>query len=279
MEELVQSHKGSALNFTDVVDVEKASVTVELPSASLTVSHSRSAEDREAQREVTEMLLRSAQKVTPPKKTTTSYSPLRSPAPLEMVRVEPGRAMPILADSQATDALDNNLNNGDDDNKQNDDEDGDEVTSQVSLPIGFDVSEYMQNVEPSTTATVVDKEVLVVDKEVLVVDKEVLVVDKEVLEEETMNEDNEPENVADAFARMMGKVISDTLRDIQSASAAFMSEPLTEILVHEETKPEPTTPRRSSRRKSVGADVAPVTPVTPSRRSKRLASKNDDAAD
>ncbi len=261
----MQSHKGSALNFTDVVDVEKASVTVELPSASLTVSHSRSAEDREAQREVTEMLLRSAQKVTPPKKTTTSYSPLRSPAPLEMVRVEPGRAMPILADSQATDALDNNLNNGDDDNKQNDDEDGDEVTSQVSLPIGFDVSEYMQNVEPSTTATVVDKEVLVVDKEVL--------------EEETMNEDNEPENVADAFARMMGKVISDTLRDIQSASAAFMSEPLTEILVHEETKPEPTTPRRSSRRKSVGADVAPVTPVTPSRRSKRLASKNDDAAD
>ena len=259
----MQSHKGSALNFTDVVDVEKASVTVELPSASLTVSHSRSAEDREAQREVTEMLLRSAQKVTPPKKTTTSYSPLRSPAPLEMVRVEPGRAMPILADSQATDALDDKLNNGDDDNTQNDDEDGDEVTSQVSLPIGFDVSEYMQNVEPSTTATVVDKEV----------------VDKEVLEEEPMNEDDEPENVADAFARMMGKVISDTLRDIQTASAAFMSEPLTEILVQEETKPEPTTPRRSSRRKSAGANAAPVTPVTPSRRSKRLASKNNDAAD
>jgi hypothetical protein len=249
MEELVQSHKGSALNFTDVVDVEKASVTVELPSASLTVSHSRSAEDREAQREVTEMLLRSAQKVTPPKKTTMSYSPLRSPAPLEMVRVEPGRAMPILADSQATDALDDNLNNGDDDNKQNDDEDGDEVTSQVSLPIGFDVSEYMQNVEPSTIETVVDKEVL---------------------EEETRKEDDEPENIADAFARMMGKVISDTLRDIaQSASAAFMSEPLTEILVQEETKPEPTTPRRSSRRKSTGTNAASVTPVTPSRRSKR----------
>ena len=157
--------------------------------------------------------------------------------------------MPILADSQATDALDDNLNNGDDDNKQNDDEDGDEVTSQVSFPIGFDVSEYMQNVEPSTTETVVDKEVL---------------------EEETRKEDDEPENIADAFARMMGKVISDTLRDIaQSASAAFMSEPLTEILVQEETKPEPTTPRRSSRRKSVGANAAPVTPVTPSRRPKR----------
>ena len=244
----MQSHKGSTLNFTDVVDVEKASVTVELPSASLTVSHSRSAEDREAQREVTEMLLRSAQKVTPPKKTTMLYSPLRSPAPLEMVRVEPGRAMPILADSQATDALDDNLNNGDDDNKQNDD-DGDEVTSQVSLPIGFDVSEYMQNFEPSTTETVVDKEVL---------------------EAKPRKEDDEPENIADAFARMSGKVISDTLRDIaQSASAAFMSEPLTEILVQEETKPEPTTPRRSSRRKSVGANTAPVTPVTPSRRSKR----------
>ena len=75
----------------------------------------------------------------------------------------------------------------------------------------------MQNFEPSTTDTVVDKEVL---------------------EAKPRKEDDEPENIADAFARMMGKVISDTLRDIaQSASAAFMSEPLTEILVQEETKP------------------------------------------
>ena len=246
MEELVQSHKGSALNFSDVADVvEKVPVAVDVPCASPTASHARSAEDREAQREATEMLLRSSKKTPTP---SFLHSPLRSPAPLEMVRVEPGRAMPILADSQVTD---NNSNKGGDDDINMNDDGDDEVTSQVSLPIGFDASEFMQQVEPTTSAA---------------------------NEEAEENEENEePENVADAFARMMGKVISDTIRDIQSASAALMSEPMTEILVPE-AKPEPTTPRRSSRRKSIGANAAPVTPVTPSRRSQRLASKmNDDA--
>jgi hypothetical protein len=133
-----------------------------------------------------------------------------------------------------------------------------EVTSQPSLPPGFDASAMLNDVSREDAATLAAPVSLTDD-----------IV-----------------NHIDVFARMMGKVISDTIEEI---SASLDVVPVTEIPERRTNVTEPTTPsRRSSRRKSVVANnekstVDPTTPsrrsgrskdpVTPSRRSKRVASR------
>ena len=131
----------------------------------------------------------------------------------------------------------------------------DEVTSQISLPSGFDPSEFI-DAEPEKEAS-------------------------------KTAECKVPNAAAvDAFARMMAKVITDTREELRAATKeeAPVAKPSAE-------KPDnnavTTTPRRRSRRKSSAhvnpVDDAPATPsrrpgrskepATPTRRSRRLASK------
>ena len=129
----------------------------------------------------------------------------------------------------------------------------DEVTSQISLPSGFDPSEFI-DAEPEKEAS-------------------------------KTAECKVPNAAAvDAFARMMAKVITDTREELRAVTKeeAPVAEPSAE-------KPDnnavTTTPRRRSRRKSnvKPVDDAPATPsrrpgrskepATPTRRSRRLASK------
>ena len=250
LEELVKSH-GRGLNFSDAGAAESPVVRKSAPSP--TVSATTSSLDREAAREATEMLLRSAKKLATPKKALRS--PLRSPAPVQqMDRVVPGVPMSVLADSTVTQSavVKNNQAMADDAGCD------EEVTSQPSLPPGFDASAMLNDVSPEDAATPAAPVPLT----------------------------DEIVNHIDVFARMMGKVISDTIEEI---SASLDVVPVTEIPERRTNVKEPTTPsRRSSRRKSVVANneksAADSTtpsrrsgrskdPVTPSRRSKRVASR------
>jgi len=250
LEELVRSH-GRGLNFNDAGAAESPVVRKSAPSP--TVSATTSSLDREAAREATEMLLRSAKKLATPKKALRS--PLRSPAPVQqMDRVVPGVPMSVLADSTVTQSavVKNNQAMADDAGCD------EEVTSQPSLPPGFDASAMLNDVSPEDAATPAAPVPLT----------------------------DEIVNHIDVFARMMGKVISDTIEEI---SASLDVVPVTEIPERRTNVKEPTTPsRRSSRRKSVVANneksAADSTtpsrrsgrskdPVTPSRRSKRVASR------
>jgi hypothetical protein len=183
---------------------------------------------------------------------------MRSPKPLVMTRIEPGVAMPILADSMATDALERGA--------EVDPCADDEVTSQVSLPPGFDPSEILdENVE--------------------------------LLGGSVKNARLEPTSASsniDVFAKMMSKVIVDTICEINVLSASLVVDdtPENEMVGDAVNAPSleslhaakdmcPTTPRRSSRRKSTNPQdkstpsrsSKSTAPVTPSRRSNRLASK------
>ena len=250
LEELVRSH-GRGLNFNDAGAAESPVERKSAPSP--TVSATTSSLDREAAREATEMLLRSAKKLATPKKALRS--PLRSPAPVQqMDRVVPGVPMSVLADSTVTQSavVKNNQAMADDAGCD------EEVTSQQSLPTGFDASAMLNDVSPEDAATPAAPVPLT----------------------------DEIVNHIDVFARMMGKVISDTIEEI---SASLDVVPVTEIPERRTNVKEPTTPsRRSSRRKSVVANneksAADSTtpsrrsgrskdPVTPSRRSKRVASR------
>ena len=246
LEELVKSH-GRGLNFSDAGAAESPVVRKSAPSP--TVSATTSSLDREAAREATEMLLRSAKKLATPKKALRS--PLRSPAPVQMDRVVPGVPMSILADSTATESMLVQENQVMTDDAACDEE----VTSQPSLPPGFDASAMLNDEDAATAAAPVS------------------------LTDDIVSH-------IDVFARMMGKVISDTIEEI---SASLDVVPVTEIPERRTNVTEPTTPsRRSSRRKSVVVNneksaVGPTTPsrrsgrskdpVTPSRRSKRVASR------
>ena len=246
LEELVKSH-GRGLNFSDAGAAESPVVRKSAPSP--TVSATTSSLDREAAREATEMLLRSAKKLATPKKALRS--PLRSPAPVQMDRVVPGVPMSILADSTATESMLVQENQVMTDDAACDEE----VTSQPSLPPGFDASAMLNDEDAATAAAPVS------------------------LTDDIVSH-------IDVFARMMGKVISDTIEEI---SASLDVVPVTEISEQRTNVTEPTTPsRRSSRRKSVVVNneksaVDPTTPsrrsgrskdpVTPSRRSKRVASR------
>ena len=246
LEELVKSH-GRGLNFSDAGAAESPVVRKSAPSP--TVSATTSSLDREAAREATEMLLRSAKKLATPKKALRS--PLRSPAPVQMDRVVPGVPMSILADSTATESMLVQENQVMTDDAACDEE----VTSQPSLPPGFDASAMLNDEDAATAAAPVS------------------------LTDDIVSH-------IDVFARMMGKVISDTIEEI---SASLDVVPVTEIPERRTNVTEPTTPsRRSSRRKSVVVNneksaVDPTTPsrrsgrskdpVTPSRRSKRVASR------
>ena len=246
LEELVKSH-GRGLNFSDAGAAESPVVRKSAPSP--TVSATTSSLDREAAREATEMLLRSAKKLATPKKALRS--PLRSPAPVQMDRVVPGVPMSILADSTATESMLVQENQVMTDDAACDEE----VTSQPSLPPGFDASAMLNDEDAATAAAPVS------------------------LTDDIVSH-------IDVFARMMGKVISDTIEEI---SASLDVVPVTEIPERRTNVTEPTTPsRRSSRRKSVVVNneksaVDPKTPsrrsgrskdpVTPSRRSKRVASR------
>lgn len=274
MESLVKSHRGKGLKFSDDDDEERIASDVETvvasdgrdvvvsPAAQTTVSHTASQDDRQAQKEATEMLLRSARKTSvtnTPK--AALVSPLRSPKPLTMTRVEPGVPMAVLADSKTTDAP----TTGEETTTDCVDE---EVTSQVSLPPGFDPSEFLEcggNENEKASDVHAD----------------------------------EPSGI-DVFVRMMGKVIADTFQELQDVAQNAITEPTSaktlavEEKVDEEQEAPPTpkssvqspekpTPRRSARRKSIAKD-APSTPsrrstrskdpVTPTRRSRRLASQN-----
>ena len=251
LEELVRSH-GRGLNFSDAGAAESPVVRKSAPSP--TVSATTSSLDREAAREATEMLLRSAKKLATPKKALRS--PLRSPAPVQqMDRVVPGVPMSVLADSTATEsAVGSRITKRWRMTPRCDEE----VTSQPSLPPGFDASAMLNDVSPEDAATPAAPVPLT----------------------------DEIVNHIDVFARMMGKVISDTIEEI---SASLDVVPVTEIPERRTNVKEPTTPsRRSSRRKSVVANneksAADSTtpsrrsgrskdPVTPSRRSKRVASR------
>ena len=246
LEELVKSH-GRGLNFSDAGAAESPVVRKSAPSP--TVSATTSSLDREAAREATEMLLRSAKKLATPKKALRS--PLRSPAPVQMDRVVPGVPMSILADSTATESMLVQETQVMTDDAACDEE----VTSQPSLPPGFDASAMLNDEDAATAAAPVS------------------------LTDDIVSH-------IDVFARMMGKVISDTIEEI---SASLDVVPVTEIPERRTNVTEPTTPsRRSSRRKSVVVNneksaVDPTTPsrrsgrskdpVTPSRRSKRVASR------
>ena len=246
LEELVKSH-GRGLNFSDAGAAESPVVRKSAPSP--TVSATTSSLDREAAREATEMLLRSAKKLATPKKALRS--PLRSPAPVQMDRVVPGVPMSILADSTATESMLVQENQVMTDDAACDEE----VTSQPSLPPGFDASAMLNDEDAATAAAPVS------------------------LTDDIVSH-------IDVFARMMGKVISDTIEEI---SASLDVVPVIEIPERRTNVTEPTTPsRRSSRRKSVVVNneksaVDPTTPsrrsgrskdpVTPSRRSKRVASR------
>jgi len=254
----VKSH-GRGLNFNDDDDDAK-SPALQKSAPSPTVSATTSALDREAEREATEMLLRSAKKLTTPKKVL--QSPLRSPTPVQMDRVVPGVPMSVLADSTATQSFVVRNNQESVDNVVCDEE----VTSQPSLPPGFDAStmldEYSREDDVAAPVTFADD---IIDH-------------------------------IDVFAQMMSKVISDTIEEISASLAAkpVISDTIEEMgaslaVNQRQDVKEPTTPlRRSSRHKSIAAnngEVAsdPVTPsrkssrskdpVTPSRRSKRVASR------
>lgn len=278
MESLVKSHRGKGLKFSDEDDEERIVGDVEIvvasdgrdavvPSAAQpTASHTESQDDRQAQKEATEMLLRSAKKtsVTTPK--AALVSPLRSPKPLTMTRVEPGVPMAVLADSKTTDAP----TTGEETTTDCVDE---EVTSQVSLPPGFDPSDFLEcggnENEKASDAR------------------------------QSAAEADEPSGI-DVFVRMMGKVIADTFQELQDVAQNAITEPTSAKTLAVEEKvddaeetpptpkssvqsPEKPTPRRSARRKSIAKD-APSTPsrrsarsndpVTPTRRSRRLASQN-----
>lgn len=245
IDELVRSHRGRGLVFNDEpespVDVrlraERASPSVSATTASL--------EDREAAREATDALLRSAKKSMTP--TKALCSPRRSPRPAKELRVRAGEDVPVLADSAATASAlraDSAVNTQDD-----------EVTSQISLPSGFDPSEFI-DAEPKNISAV---------------------------EERNAPRKVRSEAAVDAFARMMAKVITDTREELR---AAKMEEPFAEPSSTERPADAvATTPRRRSRRKSSVKPVedAPETPsrragrskepATPTRRSRRLASK------
>ena len=237
IDELVRSHRGRGLVFNDAPEspvgvrsrAERASPSVSATTASL--------EDREAAREATDALLRSAKKSMTP--TKALCSPRRSPRPAKELRVRAGEDLTVLADSAATasalrvDAQD------------------DEVTSQISLPSGFDPSEFI-DAEPEKEAS-------------------------------KTAECKVPNAAAvDAFARMMAKVITDTREELR---AAVKEAPVAEPAEKPDNNAVTTTPRRRSRRKSSvkPVDDAPATPsrrsgrskepATPTRRSRRLASK------
>ena len=242
IDELVRSHRGRGLVFNDTPEspvgvrsrAERASSSVSATTASL--------EDREAAREATDALLRSAKKSMTP--TKALCSPRRSPRPAKELRVRAGEDLTVLADSAATasalrvDAQD------------------DEVTSQISLPSGFDPSEFI-DAEPEKEAS-------------------------------KTAECKVPNAAAvDAFARMMAKVITDTREELRAATKeeAPVAEPSS--AEKSDNNAVTTTPRRRSRRKSSAhvnpVDDAPATPsrrpgrskepATPTRRSRRLASK------
>ena len=269
MESLVKSHRGKGLKFSDDDEEERIAGDVGIVDASdgcdavvSPVSHTASQDDRQAQKEATEMLLRSARKTSvtnTPK--AALVSPLRSPKPLTMTRVEPGVPMAVLADSKTTDAP----TTGEETTTDCVDE---EVTSQVSLPPGFDPSEFLEcggNENEKASDVHAD----------------------------------EPSGI-DVFVRMMGKVIADTFQELQDVAQNAITEPTSAKTLAVEEKaddkeeapttskssvhsPEKPTPRRSARRKSIAKD-APSTPsrrsarskdpVTPTRRSRRLASQN-----
>ncbi|OUS48369.1 hypothetical protein BE221DRAFT_68623 [Ostreococcus tauri] len=254
VEDLVRSHRGVGLNFDDVAP---ASPTMNVAASPSTSETTAVREDREAEREATEMLIRSAKKSIAKKSAPVSRSPMRSPLPLRMERFDPSAPVVVLADSKATEST---MVQGNGERANGDGGYDDEVTSQLSLPPGFDASEFLEDVardehvvEPSET-------------------------DVEKTDEE--NSDNNIDKVMDqldVFAKMMAKVVANTLDEI---SANIASKPVT--IPSPKANRVPTSPRRSSRRRSVAGE--PVTtpslrsshsaaPTTPSRRSKRLASK------
>jgi len=243
LDELVRSHRGRGLVFNDEpespvgvrVRAERASPSVSATTASL--------EDREAAREATDALLRSAKKSMTP--TKALCSPRRSPRPAKELRVRAGEDVPVLADSAATASAlraDSAV-----------DTQEDEVTSQISLPSGFDPSEFI-DAEPKKDISAVPPDSAL------------------------------DAAAVDAFARMMAKVITDTREEL--CAAAKKEEAFAEPSSPERpADAEATTPRRRSRRKSSvkPVDDAPETPsrragrskepATPTRRSRRLASK------
>lgn len=247
LDELVRSHRGRGLVFNDEpespvgvrVRAERASPSVSATTASL--------EDREAAREATDALLRSAKKSMTP--TKALCSPRRSPRPAKELRVRAGDDVPVLADSAATASAlraDSAVDTQDD-----------EVTSQISLPSGFDPSEFI-DAEPKKNVSAV--------------------------EERSAPDAALDAAAVDAFARMMAKVITDTREELRAA--AKKEEAFAEPSSPERpADAEATTPRRRSRRKSSvkPVDDAPETPsrrtgrskepATPTRRSRRLASK------
>jgi len=270
----VKSHRGKGLKFSDDDDEDRIADDVGIvvasdgcdavvsPAAQPTVSYTASQDDRQAQKEATEMLLRSARKTSVANMPKAALvSPLRSPKPLTMTRVEPGVPMAVLADSKTTDAP----MMGEETTTDCVDE---EVTSQVSLPPGFDPSEFLEcggNENEKASDVHAD----------------------------------EPSGI-DVFVRMMGKVIADTFQELQGVAQNAITEPTSAKTLAGEEKaddkeeapttskssvqsPEKPTPRRSARRKSNAKD-APSTPsrrsarskdpVTPTRRSRRLASQN-----
>lgn len=253
VEDMVKSHRGVGLNFDAVAEPEAARAIVAdaivAPTSPGTSEATMSRDDREAEREATEMLIRSAKKSLAAK--SAPRSPLRSPRPMRMERVEPGAPVLVLADSVATESTKVAVSRGGDADGGNDEE----VTSQMSLPPGFDVSECLNDGAPCAVnaSTPVDDAT-----------------------DESEEEENPLINQMDVFARMMAKVITDTLDEI----ASLTNSTLTEITASENQTVEPTTPRRSSRRKSIApGDVStrtgrPEAPSTPSRRSSRLASKS-----
>ena len=162
--------------------------------------------------------------------------------------------MAVLADSKTTDAP----MMGEETTTDCVDE---EVTSQVSLPPGFNPSEFLQcggdeNKKASDVCKSADAD--------------------------------EPSGI-DIFVRMMGKVIADTFQELQNVAQNAIAEPDSVKTLNVEEKvsivdeqeevlppksseesPEKPTPRRSARRKSGAKDAL----STPTRRSKRLASQN-----
>jgi len=254
VEDMVKSHRGVGLNFDAAAEPEAACVSVAhaiaVPASPGTSEATMTRDDREAEREATEMLIRSAKKSLAVK--SAPRSPMRSPRPMRMERVELGAPVLVLADSVATESTKVAVSRGGDADGANDEE----VTSQMSLPPGFDISEYLNDAMPCTVNVSTPRETVTVENEA---------------EENLLNNAQ-----MDVFARMMAKVITDTLDEIASVTKST----LTEITSSANQTVEPSPPRRSSRRKSIAPSDTSArtgrseTPSTPARRSARLASKS-----
>jgi len=259
METLVRTHRGEVLRFDDDDDEEDKEDKEEVTEGRVARERAVEEDEREARREATAMLMRRARETATLERERAkigNHGAHREAMPSMRQIIERGGELVVLADSRGTsDALE-----GDD---AFDDDGDDEVTSNAS---GACASVEVSSVEVKANAAAATSK--------------------------RGGDVEASENLADAFARMMGKVITDTIREIEShgANVNAVVEPLSVVRAREvkevkdvtEVLSAPATPRRGSRRKSAGSTAAPPpTPVTPSRRSKRLASKqtNVDAAE